>query len=506
MKKNIVIIHYNTPRLTEALIKSINKNVKDAIVYIFDNSDKEPFTAKFNNVKLIDNTKGDIINFDDWLKKYPDREKTSAKKNNFASAKHAYSIQKCMDIINENFILLDSDILLKKDISDMFSDENVFVGSTEFWKARIGVAKHVKERAIPYICFINVNKCKEYDIKYFDDKRIYGLTSNGDNYDTGASFLEDIKKKKIAWKKISIIPLIVHYKAGSWVEAAKIYDKYRQINSDRWLEINKKYWSDEKNKKVIYTCITGGYDNIIEPAKITEDFDYICFTDDKTLTSNFWEIRELPEEVKDLSVTKKQRYVKINAHKVLPEYELSIWVDGNVLVKGDLNKLIEKYVKGKENISVFVPKHPKRDCIYAEANACISMKKDTAENIKPQIEKYRKEGFPEKYGLLQSNILIRKHLKEDCIRLMEDWFNVLKDGSHRDQLSFNYVCWKNQDVKVFYLPETICYSDWFRWKAIHTKNSKIDINSIKEKIKSKHNVERISLIKRYKEKTQIRYL
>ena len=35
---NILIIHYNTPQLTECLVKSINMFVKDATIYIFDNT------------------------------------------------------------------------------------------------------------------------------------------------------------------------------------------------------------------------------------------------------------------------------------------------------------------------------------------------------------------------------------------------------------------------------------------------------------------------------------
>lgn len=46
MKKNILIIHYNTPYLTECLVRSINLFVEDAVVYIFDNSNEKPFTAQ----------------------------------------------------------------------------------------------------------------------------------------------------------------------------------------------------------------------------------------------------------------------------------------------------------------------------------------------------------------------------------------------------------------------------------------------------------------------------
>ena len=496
MRKNIVIIHYNTPKLTEALIKSINKNVSNTIIYIFDNSDEHPFTAKFDNVIVLNNTTGAIIDFDEWLKKYPKRNTSPGKDNAWGSAKHCVSVQKCIDIINENFLLVDSDVLIKKDISDLFDDKFIYCAEV------VNQPSSSIKRVLPYLCYINVKMCNEKKIKYFDEKKMHGLCCipGGDKYDTGASFY--LEASNLRHKDIKVNDYAVHYGHGSWDKKGYEY----VMSKEEWLSHNKKYWSDGKNKKVIYTCITGGYDSIIEPKKITEDFDYICFTDDKTLTSDFWEIRELPEETKDLSSVKKQRYVKINAHKVLPEYELSIWVDGNVLIKENLNTLLEKYVNDKENISVFVPKHPKRNCIYSEANACLSMKKDTAENINSQIEKFEKEGFPKNYGLLQSNIMIRKHLNEDCIKLMEKWFSVLKDGSHRDQLSFNYACWKNQDVKVFYLPDTICYSDWFRWKAIHTKNKKNSIEAIKERIKQNRKKNQIDRLKRYKEKVQIRYL
>ena len=50
---------------------------------------------------------------------------------------------------------------------------------------------------------------------------------------------------------------------------------------------------------------------------------------------------------------------------------------------------------------------------------------------------------------------------------MEQWFDELKNGSHRDQLSFNYVAWKNEDIKIFYLDKTICKSQWFNWGGKH---------------------------------------
>ena len=43
-------------------------------------------------------------------------------------------------------------------------------------------------------------------------------------------------------------------------------------------------------------------------------------------------------------------------------------------------------------------------------------------------------------------MLIRNHNEQDCIDLMEAWSNELDNGSLRDQLSFNYVMWKQNKM------------------------------------------------------------
>ena len=123
---------------------SINKFVTDAWITVFDNSDSTPYVNTFDNVNVIDNTTGAIINFDKWLENYPERIKTSAIKNNYGSAKHCYTVDKCMDIFEDGFVLLDSDILLKRDISEIIKEDKVFVGDTETWKA----AKTVDDRIV----------------------------------------------------------------------------------------------------------------------------------------------------------------------------------------------------------------------------------------------------------------------------------------------------------------------------------------------------------------------
>jgi hypothetical protein len=227
MLKNIVIVHFNTPLLTECLIHSINHFTPNTNIYIFDNSDKEPFLAKFDNVKIIDNTKGQIVNFDNWLKKFSNRVTNSH--NNYASAKHCYSIQKCIDIIQDNFVLLDSDILLKCDISGFFKNDKIYVGKT----ARNG---SFVERVVPFICFINVKMCNDNNISYFNGDYMHQLSIKNNSFDTGAYFF--FKTKNIPHENVDIDKYIVHFKAASWKESAK----KTQISEFKWLLDHEKLW------------------------------------------------------------------------------------------------------------------------------------------------------------------------------------------------------------------------------------------------------------------------
>ena len=225
----------------------------------------------------------------------------------------------------------------------------------------------------------------------------------------------------------------------------------------------------ETLKKVIYTCITGDYDPIVDPSYIAEGFKYICFTDAPNPTSPVWEFRPIPEELKHLSKVKQQRCIKICPHKYLPEFETSIWIDGNVDVLGDINIFLKEECSDKSK-TVFIPTHPQRDCIYTEATKCIELKKDTANNINPQTAQYRKEGFPQQQGLVQTGIIIRRHNDPYCIELMEAWEKELIEHSHRDQLSFNYVLWKLGDKGFKYLDKNLFNSKYFKWYSGHNRN------------------------------------
>ena len=228
---NILTVNYNTTKLTNACLGSIIKTTPGVKIYIFDNSDKEPFKCNYENVTILDNTKGQIIDFNKILDKYENKTEYGAE-SGFGTLKHTASVDKCFDLINDNFILLDSDVLVKKDLTELYDDNFIYVG----YEHINGKSKNI--RVSPHICFINVNMCKQYGIRYFDEKRIVGLTKEGDDYDTGSSFYFDCKDYES--KKINENDWIVHYNAGSWAKKG---------NEGRWLDKYKSLWDDKTTNK-----------------------------------------------------------------------------------------------------------------------------------------------------------------------------------------------------------------------------------------------------------------
>lgn len=193
------------------------------------------------------------------------------------------------------------------------------------------------------------------------------------------------------------------------------------------------------NRIAIYTAITGNYDELRTPKYVSENCDYICFTDNINLKSDFWEIRLMQDS--ELDPVRKARKHKVLPHMYLKEYDSSIWIDGNFDIVGDMNEVINKYSNESGMLCII---HPQRNCVYEEAKACIELNKDSEDIINNQIEKYLADNYPKNNGMIASGVLYRKHRDAKLVKVMEAWWKEIYNRSRRDQLSFNYVCWKYQ--------------------------------------------------------------
>ena len=241
-ERTVAIVHYNTPEITEATIMSLRKHGgEDYKVVLFDNSDERPFKRRIRGVKRIDNTRSQIIDFDKELAKYQDRDTTLGVNGScfFGSAKHMMTIEKLFELIPEGFLLMDSDVLLKKPVDFMFQSDRSAVGHIQ--TAATSRNPFGIERLMPILCYINVPLCKKIGLHYFDPERCFGLQPGGKKnrnnwYDTGASFLEDMRKHPggVLGRRVDIRPLVEHLKSGSWRHSLKEQGEWLRKNEALW--------------------------------------------------------------------------------------------------------------------------------------------------------------------------------------------------------------------------------------------------------------------------------
>lgn len=185
----------------------------------------------------------------------------------------------------------------------------------------------------------------------------------------------------------------------------------------------------------IYTAIFGDYDILKDPLFINKDIKFICFTD-QDFQSNIWEIRKVEKEESD--PRREARKYKILSHKYI-DTEISLWIDGGYqLIKNPLPH-IEKMLSITDMACSI---HPLRKCIYDEAERCLMVNKGDPEKIRNQMFKYSQEKYPVNNDLIHSSVLLRR-ITPEVIKVEEDWWNEVKNFSVRDQLSFNYIVWKN---------------------------------------------------------------
>jgi len=192
-----------------------------------------------------------------------------------------------------------------------------------------------------------------------------------------------------------------------------------------------------KNKAVLYTCLTGNYDQLNNHSYINPDWDYVCFTDHtaiKNKNNSCWEIKPLFFDKMD--DVRNNRWHKLHPHLLFPEHERSVYVDTNINFLSDkIFEDINSAINESKKISLGL--HPGRNCVYDEIGACLKFEKDDQEI----------------YGLFENNIIYREHHDTEVIKIMSDWWWWVENYSRRDQLSLMYVLWKN-NFQVLPLSDT----------------------------------------------------
>ena len=231
------------------------------------------------------------------------------------------------------------------------------------------------------------------------------------------------------------------------------------------------------NNKVIYTSIFGKEYYLHDPEMELDGWDFVCFTDRTDFKSDVWTIKP---SLKIYDGVRDSKKPKILPHRYLQDYEISIWVDGDAKIIGDVNFLVDTYLQDKD-YAVFNHEYcggiNSRKCIYEEAKFIKWLGdihpqkhyKDNLDIINSQVDGYRKEGYPENNGQARNTVILRRHNNKEIIKTMEDWWVEVMYGSKRDQLSFPYVSWKN-NLDFNFINEDMDNNKWFqlmkKWRQL----------------------------------------
>uniref|UniRef100_A0A2P2MTV5 Uncharacterized protein MANES_11G097700 n=1 Tax=Rhizophora mucronata TaxID=61149 RepID=A0A2P2MTV5_RHIMU len=157
---------------------------------------------------------------------------------------------------------------------------------------------------------------------------------------------------------------------------------------------------------------------------------------------------------------------KILTHRLFPQAQYSIWIDGKMELIVDPLLILERYLwRGKNTFAIAQHKHHRS--IYEEADANKRRKRYARPLIDLHMKIYHYEGM-EPWSLKKSTVsdvpegavIIREHTALNnlfsCL-----WFNEVNLFTPRDQLSFGYIVYRLKEAFRFFMFPNCEYNSLF---------------------------------------------
>lgn len=239
------------------------------------------------------------------------------------------------------------------------------------------------------------------------------------------------------------------------------------IKSRKWRSIRGYFWNFKWNKNVpisndvnnhkdkrefneydyfineriaVYACVFGKYDQLQEPVIKPDNIDYYIVTDQDIPKGSSWKTVTWENHIKkSFSNVEKNRFFKMHPECLFPEYRYSIYIDGNIKVISDLTPYIK--LLGKTGMGFHY--HNQRSCTYKELEAIKLAHKVRRKEADNYTNYLKKNHFPQNYGLLECNVIVREHNNPICKKVMLDWWEQFLNRIKRDQVSLPFILYSN---------------------------------------------------------------
>lgn len=196
----------------------------------------------------------------------------------------------------------------------------------------------------------------------------------------------------------------------------------------------------------LLTCNIGDIDEVVEPVEQTIVHDYFCFTE-----------KNLPFPLPNLGDRLKGKYLKINPHRFLTNYDNFIWIDGRVQPKHQ--DFVKFMTRPLQEYDIVIPTHQYRTNVYEEISFVQEhMQKGNQylltryahEPFMDEWDFYKREGLPRTFPLYACGCFARRN-DEKLNRIFRDWWLRSLEFTSFDQCMFSYIAWKFK-LKVYTFP------------------------------------------------------
>lgn len=136
------------------------------------------------------------------------------------------------------------------------------------------------------------------------------------------------------------------------------------------------------------------------------------------------------------------KYFKLQPHRVWPNYDVFVWIDGNIEVTSpDFVKVMTENLSG-----ISIQKHHERQTIgeeiahiLASDNLYVTTRYGK-QPLKDEYEFYLREGMPESAPLYSCNVFSWRSSSE-IDEFFNDWWDLVLRWSWFDQSAFSYLAW-----------------------------------------------------------------
>lgn len=203
--------------------------------------------------------------------------------------------------------------------------------------------------------------------------------------------------------------------------ARAVLARYQQLSAHEHAEV------------AFVTASAGRYDTPKWHEHLVPTADYLLFSD-TVQTHPLYDVRPFPYF--NIDPTRMARFIKTHPSIVAPGYKIVVWVDGNIVIRGDLREEIESFMQSGRAIGAIA--HPLRSSIYDEAEACRALAKDEPKLIERQLARYRAHGFRSQF-LIESNLMMYRLDHPQLADALTHWWGEIEQGSRRDQLSLPFA-------------------------------------------------------------------